>query len=115
MLARYRNESDIELVRKRTLELVQEQLKRESGTLAAVEKDKAEVQKKIDQANKKPPPAALQSRLAEAEQAIAAGKKKIAAYQAEAAQINQKFDAVLTRYRELTGGTAAASAPASIN
>lgn len=107
MLARYRKEADIESARKRTLELVQEQLKREAGTLAALEQDRADVQKKIDQANKKPIAAALQSRLAESEQSIAAVKKKILAYQAEEAQINRKFDATLKRYRELTGNTAA--------
>lgn len=109
MLARYRNENDIALARKRTLELVQDQIRRESGALAAAEKDKAEVQRKVEQAHPKPVPPFLQSKLAEAEQSIAAIKKKMAVYQAEEAQINAKFDATLKRYRELTGSSAAAA------
>jgi hypothetical protein len=115
MLARYRNEKDIDIARKRTLDLVQEQTKRETETLAAAEQDKKDAQQKIDRAgNKKPVPPILQGRLNEADQSIAAAKKKIAAYQAEEAQINLKFDATLKRYRELTGtgATLAASAPA---
>lgn len=106
MLARYRNENEIQLARSRTLEPMHDQIKREAETLAAAEKDRAELQKKIDQANKKPPSPILQSKLAEAEHSMAAIKKKIAAYQAEEAQINQRFDATFKRYRELTGTTA---------
>jgi hypothetical protein len=115
MLARYRNEKDIDVARRRTLDLVQEQSKREMETLAAAEKDKKDVQQKIDRGgNKKPVPPVLQARLTEADQSIASAQKKIAAYQAEEAQINLKFDATLKRYRELTGSSAtlAASAPA---
>jgi hypothetical protein len=105
MLARYRNENDIAIARKRTLELVQEQIKRESGTLAEVEKDRKDVRLKIEQVgNKKPVPPVLQNKLSESDQSIAVVKSKIAAYQTEEAQINQKFDATLKRYRELTGG-----------
>ncbi|MDQ9169208.1 DUF4124 domain-containing protein [Oxalobacteraceae bacterium R-40] len=116
MLARYRNEKDIDVARKRTLDLVQEQTRRETETLAVAEKDRKDVQQKIDRAgNKKPVPPVLQGKLTEADQSIAAAQKKIAAYQAEEAQINLKFDATLKRYRELTGSgatTLAASAPA---
>lgn len=113
MLARYRNEKDIAQARKRTLELVQEQIKRESATLAEVEKDRKDVQQKIDLiGNKKPVPPYLQVRLAETDQSMAAVKKKITDHQAEEAQINLKFDATLKRYRELTGGPAAAPLPA---
>jgi chromosome segregation ATPase len=120
MLARYRNENDIADARRRTLELVQDQITRESGALATAEKDKKEVQQKLEQfGNKKPVPPFLQAKLTEGDQSIAAIKKKIAGYQAEAAQINLKFDATLKRYRELTGGTAAvasvsASLPSSV-
>lgn len=109
LLARYRNEGDIELARKRTLELVQEQIRRESATLAAVEKNKAELQKKSEQANQKPTPPVLQTKLADTEQSITAIKKKISGYRAEEAQINQRFDATLNRYRELTGKPASAA------
>lgn len=104
MLARYRNENDIAVARKRTLELVQEQIRRETGTLAEREKDRKDLQLKIEQVgNKKPVPPVLQNKLNESDQSIAAIKAKIAAYQTEEAQINQKFDATLKRYRELTG------------
>jgi chromosome segregation ATPase len=110
MLARYRNESDIALARKRTLELVHDQVKRESGTLVAIEKDRRDVQLKIEQVgNKKPVLAVLQSKLSESDQSIAAIKTKIAAYQTEEAQINQRFDSTLKRYRELTGGVVTSS------
>jgi chromosome segregation ATPase len=111
MLARYRNESDIAVARKRTLELVQEQIKRESGTLADIEKDRKDVQSKIAQAGaNKPVPPALQNKLSESDQSIAAVKSKIAAYQTEEMQMNQKFDATLKRYRELTGSAVTAAA-----
>ncbi|MGV3741317.1 MAG: DUF4124 domain-containing protein [Burkholderiaceae bacterium] len=113
MLARYRNEKDIGEARKRTLELVQDQIKREGETLAAIEKDKRDVQQKIDQiGSKRPVPSSLQAKLAEADQSIVAVKKKIADHQAEEAQINLKFDATLKRYRELTGRAATAPQPA---
>lgn len=116
MLARYRNEGDIEIARKRTLELVNDQVRRESDALAAAEKERKDVQQKIAQAsNKKPVPQSLQTKLAEADQSIVAIKKKLAVYENEEAQIHQRFDATLKRYRELTGGTASvASSPAPI-
>lgn len=115
MLARYRNESDIEVARKRTLELVQEQIKRESAALAVAEKDRTDAQQKIEQiGNKKPVPPLLQAKLADSDQSVAAKKEKIVAYQAEEARINQKFDATLKRSRELTKGNTLATAPTPI-
>ncbi|MDB5761519.1 MAG: hypothetical protein JWQ21_514, partial [Herminiimonas sp.] len=98
IVARYRNEEDIAIARKRTVDLVQEQIKREAITLAAAEKRRKDLQAEAElPKNKKAAPPGLQRNLDEADQAVRDQKKKIQDYEAEAAQINGKFDATLKR------------------
>lgn len=103
--ARYRNEADVELARKRALEVVEEQARRERSSLAAAEKQQRKTQSEIDALKKKNVPVskALQQRLDEDTNAVDSAMKKIQEYDAETAQINARFDATLRRYRELTG------------
>jgi len=109
ILARYRNEADIEVARKRTVDTVQEQAKRESTSLAAAEKRKKEIEAEITRAGGPKTPA-LQSALGEARQAIANSQQKLREYESETAQINGKFALTLKRYRELTAANTSESA-----
>jgi hypothetical protein len=108
ILSRYRNEGEIELARKRTLDLVEEKIKRETIALAAAEKRYKETQTELGllKTKKSIPPAALHQQ-DEAEFIINRAKIKIQEYEAEMAQINSQHDATLKRYRELTRSTAA--------
>lgn len=106
ILMRYGNEADIEAARKRTIETVQEQRKRESAFLAAAEKHKKEIEADIARAGGKKT-AALQSALDEADRAVASSWQRLHEYEAETAQINDRFAQTLKRYRELTAVTAA--------
>src|SRR3569623_891483 len=109
ILARYRNEADIEVARKRTVDTVQEQAKRESTSLAAAEKRKKEIEAEITRAGGPKTPA-LHSALGEARQAIANSQQKLREYESETAQINGKFALTLKRYRELTAANTSESA-----
>lgn len=110
ILARYGKESDIEAARKRTLEVVQEQLKRQTESVAAAEKQKQQAQSEIAQAkNPNDVPSELLHRSKDADKTLQDQKKKIHEFEAEIAQINQKFDATLKRFRELNGQQVTAS------
>lgn len=103
--SRYRSEADIELARKRALDVVEDQAKRERNSLAAAEKQQQKTQAEIDALKKKNTPVskALQQRLDDDVYAVDSAMKKIQEYDAETAQINAKYDATLKRYRELAG------------
>lgn len=109
ILARYASEKDIEASRKRSLDLVQEQLKRETKELAAAEKNLKAAQAEADvQMKKKVPSAVLaKRRAADAEQAVLAAKKAIEEREDELVQINAKYEQTLKRYREIVSGEAA--------
>jgi hypothetical protein len=110
ILARYRNEGDIDVARKRTLEAVQEQLKRQTGTLAAAEKRHQDVQSEMAlPKNKKAVPPGLQSRSDESDKALRDEQKKRQGYETEIAQINAQYDATAKRYRELNNRQSTAS------
>lgn len=110
ILARYRNEGDIETARKRTIEMVHEQIKRESASLAAAEQRKKEAHAEAAKLNSKSDiTPALAQRLEESDAAVAGIRKKIREYEIEAAQLDEKFAATLKRYRELNAGTANAA------
>jgi cell division protein FtsN len=108
LLARYRNENDIAIARTRTLDQVQEHIKRETASLAGAEARRKEAQADIKKvANKKTIPPALQRKLDEADKASAEAKQRLQDYEAERANINANYDATLKRYRELSGAAAA--------
>jgi hypothetical protein len=102
MLARYRNEADIEVARQRTLDIIREQVKRQISVLAAAEKQQKEVQSEVAQfKNTKDVPLTLQHRVQEADKAVHSQTKKVRDYEAEMAQVNGRYDATLKRFREL--------------
>jgi hypothetical protein len=107
--ARYRDEGDIETARKRALEIVEEQIKREKVTLAAAEKQQQQAQAEADSLRKKNTAlsAALQHRLDDSAQSVGGSKKALQEYEAELGLINAKHDAALKRYRELATASAA--------
>lgn len=109
LLARYASEKDIEASRKRSLDLVQEQLKRETKEMAAAEATLKTAQAEADaQMKRKAPSASLAKRRAtNAEQAVLAARKAIEERQEELVQIDAKYDQALKRYREIAGGAAA--------
>lgn len=101
---RYQNESEIELDRQRTVSAVQDQVKREKAALALVEKRLEEIQTEAAPYKKKGtvPPAALQRRLDEAEQAAKEQAKAVKGREEEAALLNAKYDQTLKRFREIS-------------
>jgi predicted nucleic acid-binding Zn-ribbon protein len=110
IMSRFRSEDDIAVARKRTVDLVQDQIKRETTSLHGLEKRKKDVAAQIPAAKGKTEVlAGLNRQIEEADQGIKDTKKKIQDYEAEAAQINAKFDATLKRYRELNAAAAAAN------
>lgn len=108
MLARFDNESDIELARRHALQQEQEDMKRDRLTLA-------DEQKKLDAANeemkpytlkKTKPPITLIRKIETAESTIRETQQSIKDHEDKIVQINAKFDATLKRFRELTTPTA---------
>jgi hypothetical protein len=109
MLARYRNEADIEVARKRSLAIIDEQIKRETTALAAAETQQAQSKAALDAAAKKQPkPAPILVRNAEeADRRVAEGRTRLTGYREELAKVNATFDQTVKRFRELAGGATA--------
>jgi hypothetical protein len=110
LLARYRNEADIEIARKRALEILQEQFNRQMIVVSDAEKRLKDAQAEIARAKAaKDAQPTMQRRLEESDQALRDEKKRLQDAEADVAQFNAKFDATLKRYRELTNSESAAS------
>jgi len=103
ILAVYRTEADIEKARKRSLDVVQEQLKRDTAALAAAEKSVKPLQAEMDDLAKRKvkAPAGVQHRYDDAMRNVNDTKRRIQDQEAELGKINQKFDETLKRFREL--------------
>lgn len=108
IMARYTREADIEKARQRSVDVVQEQVKRGGMSVASSEKQLKQAQAEMESYQKKhaKPPAELQHRLQQAEQRVKDETNAMKENEAEIAQINAKFDQALKRYREITAGTA---------
>lgn len=102
---RYRNEADIELARKRSVEIAQEQIKRETSLLAAAQTRRQKAQAEVDARKNKNQavPADLQRRVEESDRTISESKKIIRNAEAEIEQINAKYDETAKRFRVITG------------
>lgn len=110
LLARYRSEDDIEIARKRALEVVKDQFVRQNEVIAAAEKLQRDAQSEIAQSNNKNEvPPALQQRLGESNTKIRNEKNKRQFYAEAMVQINAQFDATVKRYRELNNRDSTAS------
>lgn len=113
LLARFKSEGDIESARKRDLELVREQIRRDEIALDVKGKYLLEAQKEAEFYKGKPMPANLTQKLELTEQAIQDSKRNIAEKQGEIGKINEKYDATLKRFRELTAPAQASAAASS--
>jgi hypothetical protein len=109
ILARYANEKDIEAARKRSLDLVQDQVKREEVSVAAAEKQLKELRAEMESYKKKTAaiPTDLRRRIEESGQAVENGNRTMQGSKAEMAQIEAKYDKTLKRYRQISGPTGA--------
>ena len=103
ILARYANEKDINAARKRTLDLVHDQVKREESSVAVAEKQLKELRAQMESNKSKPgaAPPDLARKIEEAGQAVENGNKAIQERKFEITQIDAKFDETLKRYREI--------------
>lgn len=104
LLARYSKEEDIEIARKRALESVTEQVKREEASIAISEKNLQKARAEAAAQPKGKVPAILQRKIDDLGQEISESKKLIAERQEEANQINARFDQAVKRFRELKNG-----------
>jgi chromosome segregation ATPase len=109
IMARYQNEADIDIARKRSIDLIQEQIRRGSASIALFEKQwkQAQVETESYKSKQAIPPPELHNRLEQAEQTIKQETKTIQEHEAEIAQINARYDQTLRRFRVLTGPVAA--------
>lgn len=103
ILARYANEQDINAARKRTLDLVNDQVKREEASVAAAEKQLKELRAQMESYKNKPAaaPPDLARKIEDAGLAVENGNKTIQERSVEIAQIDARFDETLKRYREI--------------
>lgn len=97
--ARYRSEEDITAARKRDSDLVSIQITQYRAALHGAEKDQATV---LAQKQKGAVSPALQAKLDRADESVRDLKKRIKDSETELAQINEKYDLTLQRYREIT-------------
>lgn len=101
--ARFKSEADIEEARKRALEQVDDRIKRDKAALAVAEKQQQQAQAEADALKKKNAtvPTVLQHRIDDASQTVMATRKAIQGNEADVAEVNAKYDALVKRFREL--------------
>jgi hypothetical protein len=108
LLARFSKEADIELARRRTLDQINEHIKREEVSISISEKRLKDARAEAAaQAKGKAVPAPIQRKIDDSVQSIAASKQQISDYQADVAKTNAKYDLTLKRFRELNGAATA--------
>lgn len=105
MRFRYRNEGEIELARKRAVDELQEQIRRETAVLAAAEKRWHAAKAEADGYRKKnqPIPDELQRNLNDAERAVRESKKTLADHDVEIAATNAKHNETVKKFRMVAG------------
>ncbi|MNR79229.1 hypothetical protein D3C72_99360 [compost metagenome] len=97
--ARYRSEDDIAVARKRDTDLVVIQITQYKAALHGAEKDQTAA---LAQKQKGAVSPILQAKLDRTDAGVLDLKKKIKDSEAELAQINEKYDLTLQRYREIS-------------
>lgn len=104
LLARYRNEGDIAIARKRACAATNEQIVQQKKELAATEAEWQATQAAVDaRQDKGKVPPAMRDKLAEALENVRVQKAALRDNEIALAQINAKYDAVLRHYRKITG------------
>jgi hypothetical protein len=102
ILARFRSEDDIVDSGRRNVAIVQENVKRETQTLAAAQRRQQEAEAELALlAAQAPRPANLRQRLEEADRAVSGSRRRLDDYEAEILLIDTRTDATLKRFREL--------------
>lgn len=108
LLARFAHEKDIDVARKRSIDPVQDQIRRETATLVAAEKVLAAAQADGDRHKGKPAlPPAIQQRIEDAQKSVKESRILIEQRELEIVQLGARFDTTLMRFRQL-------NAPASV-
>jgi hypothetical protein len=104
ILARYNNETEINLARKRAIDQEQEIIKRENLALTDAEKQLASAKKQVDEhtAKKTKAPISLTQKVELTELSILTTKKTVKEHEDLIEATNAKFDETLKRFRELT-------------
>jgi hypothetical protein len=108
LLARYGKEADIDVARKRALEPVNDQIRREEASIAAAEKNLAQARAEAAAQPKGKVPANLQRKIDDLGQEITDSKKLIGERKEELVRIDARFDQAVRRFRELKGTQTAA-------
>lgn len=102
ILARFRSEDDIMEFGRRNIGIAQENVKRETQTLAAAEKRQQQAKAELAAlAARDQRPAYLRQRLEDADRAVSGSRRRLDDYEAEILLINSRTDATLKRFREL--------------
>ena len=103
IMMRYRSEAEILRARKRAMEPLQEQARREQVALAKAELALKKVEKEAAVLPaQSPQPAELRQRLDDARQSIDERKRSLFAREADISAVQSKFAQTLSRYRELS-------------
>ncbi|PUA18134.1 DUF4124 domain-containing protein [Glaciimonas sp. PCH181] len=102
LLARYRNESDIEASRRYYLGLSQDTIKRDQDWIADAEKQLKEAQAETEFYKNKKIPTDVLARIEEARRVLEEGKTNMRSHQKDMVDTNAKFDLTLARYRGLS-------------
>jgi len=97
--ARYRSEDEIAAARKRDTDLVSIQITQYKAALHGAEKEQTVGFEKKQKGNLSP---SMQAKLDRTEQSVRDLNKRIKDSEAELAQMNEKYDQILRRYREIT-------------
>ncbi len=103
LLAAYSSEDSLQKARARQIAQQEDDIKRARQRLAQAEKNLAEAQKDAKPYDKQKLPFGIEQRLMQGDLTIKAEQTVIDSKRAEIEKINQKFDADLARFRELTG------------
>lgn len=103
LLAHYRSENDIELMRSRSLDELKERIRLGKEQIATITQLLAQLQAEQQNSAKKSSTesAALQTRAVELERSIKKSKTINDSYEAEQIRINKQFDETLRLYREI--------------
>lgn len=108
ILLRYQNEHDIASAHKREIEQLKERIAIDREKIAEAEKRRA-IARTEGGGNQRKPAATLQPAVESSERTIRDSQKSIAAYEADIAAVNRKYDKTVQRFRELAAGTASSS------
>lgn len=108
IMMRYHSEGDIEIARRRSLSIVEEQIKREKAALGLAQQRQQQAHTEADSFKKKNTVVSptVQRKTEDADRAVAVSNKIIQNADAEIERIKAQFDTTQQRYRELAGTTA---------